>query len=81
MTNKIILNLCLQIIQWVDLDLIKGKNILIVDEVDDTRKTLKYLIESFNNYVHKLEYLLLIIKIKKKYMKYQKTYIILVAKM
>ena len=43
-----------QIIQWVDLELIKGKNILIVDEVDDTRKTLKYLIESFNNYVHKL---------------------------
>ena len=35
-----------KIIQWVDIELIKGKNILIVDEVDDTRKTLGYLIEN-----------------------------------
>ena len=29
-----------KILQWVDKETIKGKNILIVDEVDDTRKTL-----------------------------------------
>ena len=33
------------IIQWIDnLDL-NGKKILIVDEVDDTRKTMKYIVE------------------------------------
>jgi uncharacterized protein len=43
-----------KIIQWVDIELIKGKNILIVDEVDDTRKTIGYLIENFKNHVKKL---------------------------
>ena len=35
--------------QWLEHDL-KNKNILIVDEVDDTRMTLKYVIEE----IHKL---------------------------
>ncbi len=34
------------IIQMVDLNMIKDKNVLIVDEVDDTRNTLKYVINN-----------------------------------
>ena len=37
-----------KILQWIDKEVIKGKNILIVDEVDDTRKTLSYLVEFLN---------------------------------
>jgi uncharacterized protein len=33
----------IEVLQWVDLDL-KDKNILIVDEIDDTRKTLNFCI-------------------------------------
>ena len=33
----------IEVLQWVDLDL-KDKNILIVDEIDDTRKTLDFCI-------------------------------------
>ena len=33
----------IEILQWIDLDL-KDKNILIVDEIDDTRKTLDFCI-------------------------------------
>lgn len=33
----------IEILQWIDLDL-KDKNILIVDEIDDTRKTLNFCI-------------------------------------
>jgi len=32
-------------IQWVDHAAVNGKRVLIVDEVDDTRKTLQYCIE------------------------------------
>ena len=45
-----------KILQWIDKEVIKGKNILIVDEVDDTRKTLSYLIEFFNQNSNKLEF-------------------------
>ncbi len=34
-----------RIIQWTDFSLLKNKKILIVDEVDDTRKTLDFLIQ------------------------------------
>ena len=34
-----------RIVQWMDFSLLKNKKILIVDEVDDTRKTLKFLID------------------------------------
>lgn len=43
-----------KILQWVDKETIKGKNILIVDEVDDTRKTLSYLVEFFRQNSNKL---------------------------
>ena len=33
----------IEVLQWIDLDL-KDKNILIVDEIDDTRKTLNFCI-------------------------------------
>jgi len=36
------------IIQMVDKTILEGKNVLIVDEVDDTRKTLGHIIEYFN---------------------------------
>ena len=39
----------LKTIQWMDFSQIKDKRILIVDEVDDTRKTLKYLIDKLIN--------------------------------
>ena len=55
-----------KIIQWVDLELIKGKNILIVDEVDDTRKTLGYLIDNFKKYVKELGVFVVNNKNKKK---------------
>ena len=38
-----------RIIQWADFSELKNKRILIVDEVDDTRKTLKYLIDKLIN--------------------------------
>lgn len=41
------------IIQMIDQDMIKNKNVLIVDEVDDTRKTLDYLINYFKNNKYK----------------------------
>jgi hypoxanthine phosphoribosyltransferase len=34
-----------KIIQWMDFSQIKDKRILIVDEVDDTRKTLSYIVD------------------------------------
>ena len=37
------------IIQMIDRELIKNKKVLIVDEIDDTRKTLGYLLEYFSN--------------------------------
>ena len=33
------------IIQTFDINIIKGKNVLIVDEVDDTRTTLKWVLD------------------------------------
>ena len=36
-------------VQWMDFDLIRNKRILIVDEVDDTRKTLQYLLNKLTN--------------------------------
>jgi len=38
-----------QIVQWTDFENIRNKRILIVDEVDDTRKTLKYLVNKLVN--------------------------------
>ena len=38
----------IEIIQWIDLDL-KDKKILIIDEVDDTRKTLDFCIEELKD--------------------------------
>jgi len=32
-------------IQWIDHERVNGKRVLIVDEVDDTRKTLQYCVE------------------------------------
>jgi uncharacterized protein len=37
------------IIQMIDKDIIKNKNVLIVDEVDDTRKTLDFFINFLKN--------------------------------
>lgn len=37
------------IIQMIDQNMIKNKNVLIVDEIDDTRKTFDYLINYFKN--------------------------------
>ena len=34
----------IEVIQWVDLDL-KDKKVVIIDEIDDTRKTLHYCIQ------------------------------------
>jgi uncharacterized protein len=34
-----------RIVQWMDFSNFKDKKILIVDEVDDTRKTLKFLVD------------------------------------
>jgi len=42
MGNKI------EIVQWVDLDL-KDKKVLIIDEVDDSRKTLDFCIEELKS--------------------------------
>ena len=33
-----------RLVQWMDFSEIRNKRILVVDEVDDTRKTLKYLV-------------------------------------
>jgi uncharacterized protein len=33
-----------RVMQWMDFSLIRDKRILVIDEVDDTRKTLKYLV-------------------------------------
>lgn len=38
-----------RIVQWMDFENIRNKRILIVDEVDDTRKTLKYLVNKLVN--------------------------------
>lgn len=38
-----------QVIQWTDFSQIKNKKILIIDEVDDTRKTLFYIIDKLKN--------------------------------
>ena len=38
-----------RIIQWMDFSSFKGKRILIVDEVDDTRKTLSFLTNKLVN--------------------------------
>ena len=38
-----------KIVQWMDFESIRNKRILIVDEVDDTRKTLKYLVNKLVN--------------------------------
>lgn len=37
------------IVQWIDCESLKDKKILIVDEIDDTRRTLKHLINMLNN--------------------------------
>ena len=55
-----------KILQWVDKQTIKDKNILIVDEVDDTRKTLSYLVEFFNQNSKNLGVFVVNNKIKKK---------------
>jgi len=38
-----------RIVQWMDFSKLKDKKILIVDEVDDTRKTLKFLLNKLKN--------------------------------
>jgi len=38
-----------RVVQWMDLSNFKDKKILIVDEVDDTRKTLDFLIDKLKN--------------------------------
>ena len=38
-----------RIVQWTDFENLRNKRILIVDEVDDTRKTLKYLVDKLVN--------------------------------
>ena len=38
-----------RIVQWMDFSEFKNKRILIVDEVDDTRKTLKFLVDKLTN--------------------------------
>ena len=55
-----------KILQWIDKEVIKGKNILIVDEVDDTRKTLSYLVEFFKQNSKKLGVFVVNNKIKDK---------------
>lgn len=55
-----------KILQWVDRETLKGKNILIVDEVDDTRKTLSYLVEFFRQNSKKLGVFVVNNKIKAK---------------
>jgi len=37
------------IIQWIDTKKLENKKILIVDEIDDTRRTLKYIVKSIKN--------------------------------
>lgn len=37
-----------RLVQWMDFTNFKDKKILIVDEVDDTRKTLKFLVNKLN---------------------------------
>ena len=61
-----------KILQWIDKEVIYGKNILIVDEVDDTRKTLSYLIEFFNQNSNKLGVFVVNNKIKEKVYKIPK---------
>lgn len=36
------------IVQWVDEELIRNKNVLIIDEIDDTRKTLNFIINKID---------------------------------
>ena len=55
-----------KILQWIDTETIRGKNILIVDEVDDTRKTLSYLVEFFYQNSKKLGVFVVNNKIKEK---------------
>ena len=38
-----------QVVQWMDFTNLRNKRILIVDEVDDTRKTLKFLTDKLVN--------------------------------
>ena len=61
-----------KILQWVDKEVIKGKNILIVDEVDDTRKTLSYLVDFFYQNSKKLGVFVVNNKIKNKVYKIPK---------
>lgn len=39
-----------KILQWICEDDIKNKNVLIVDEIDDSRKTLDYIVTNFKQY-------------------------------
>ena len=39
-----------EIIQWVDRELIENKKILIIDEIDDTGKTLDFIINKLKEY-------------------------------
>lgn len=36
--------------QWIEKKHVKNKNILIIDEVDDTRKTLHFIVKKMKNY-------------------------------
>ena len=38
------------VFQWIEKKHVKNKNILIIDEVDDTRKTLHFIVEKMRKY-------------------------------
>jgi hypoxanthine phosphoribosyltransferase len=63
------------IIQMVDKDILNGKNVLIVDEVDDTRKTLGYIIDYFKQNKYNINTLgVFVINNKKKEKMYELTH-------
>jgi len=39
----------IRVSQWIDPDLLKNKRVIIVDEVDDTRKTINYIVNRLNS--------------------------------
>lgn len=55
------------ILQMIDKEILEGKNVLIVDEVDDTRKTLGHIINYFNEHSYNIKQLgIFVVNNKKK---------------
>lgn len=45
----------IRVSQWINPDLLKNKRVIIVDEVDDTRKTINYIVDRLNSEIKQPE--------------------------